>query len=116
MLVAEADMDGSRQTASTSSSEDSSGSPAGKGDGAFNTLAKFIFGGNAAGTRMRMTTPVFSDNRGSMQFVIEPSYQVWKLNIPNLLPSTDMTDVDHVCIYRRDVDWSARHSLHHASC
>lgn len=77
MLVAETDMDSRSQEASTSGSDsDSNSSPAGKGDGAFNTLAKYIFGGNAAGARMSMTTPVFSDNRGAMQFVIEPGYRV----------------------------------------
>lgn len=77
MLVAEADMDSRSQEASTSGSgSETNNSPAGKGDGAFNTLAKYIFGGNAAGARMSMTTPVFSDNRGAMQFVIEPDYQV----------------------------------------
>ncbi len=77
MLVAEADMDSRSQEASTSGSgSETNNSPAGKGDGAFNTLAKYIFGGNAAGARMSMTTPVFSDNRGAMQFVIEPGYQV----------------------------------------
>ncbi|CAL8466016.1 g5552 [Coccomyxa elongata] len=77
MLVAEADMDSRSKEASTSGSRASSSksSPAGKGDGAFNTLAKYIFGGNAAGARMSMTTPVFSDNRGAMQFVIEPGYR-----------------------------------------
>ncbi|BDA48214.1 probable heme-binding-like protein At3g10130, chloroplastic at C-terminar half [Coccomyxa sp. Obi] len=76
MLVAEADMDSRSQEASTSgSASEANSSPAGKGDGAFNTLAKYIFGGNAAGARMSMTTPVFSDNRGAMQFVIEPGYR-----------------------------------------
>lgn len=78
MLVAEADMDSRSKEASISGSHASSSNsiPAGKGDGAFNTLAKYIFGGNTAGARMIMTTPVFSDNQGAMQFVIEPGYRV----------------------------------------
>lgn len=77
MLVAETDMDAA-STTTTSSSRSSSGgaSPAGRGDSAFNALARFIFGGNVAGARMRMTTPVFSDSQGRMQFVIEPTYKV----------------------------------------
>ena len=70
MLVAETKMDAS------SSGRKDDGSPAGKGDGAFNALAKYIFGGNASGTKMQMTTPVFTDDRGTMQFVIDPSFQV----------------------------------------
>ena len=70
VLVAETKMDAS------SSGRKDDGSPAGKGDGAFNALAKYIFGDNASSTKMQMTTPVFTDDSGTMQFVIDPSYQV----------------------------------------
>ena len=74
VLVAETQMD-----ASNSGAKDD-GSPAGKGDKAFNALAKYIFGGNASSTKMQMTTPVFTDDRGVMLFVIHPSLQVCALN------------------------------------
>ena len=70
VLVAETKMDAS------SSGRKDNGSPAGKGDGAFNALAKYIFGDNASSTKMQMTTPVFTDDSGTMQFVIDPSFQV----------------------------------------
>ena len=70
VLVAETQMD------VASSGKKDSGSPAGEGDKAFNALAKYIFGGNASSTKMQMTTPVFTDGRGAMQFVIDPSIQV----------------------------------------
>ena len=76
VLVAETQMD-----APNSGAKDD-GSPAGKGDKAFNALAKYIFGGNASSTKMQMTTPVFTDDRGAMQFVIDPSFQV---RAPNCL-------------------------------
>ncbi|PNW83042.1 hypothetical protein CHLRE_06g304400v5 [Chlamydomonas reinhardtii] len=44
--------------------------PAGAGNKAFNTLARYIFGDNQARAKMAMTTPVFSDTAGSMRFVI----------------------------------------------
>ncbi|GFR50703.1 hypothetical protein Agub_g12960 [Astrephomene gubernaculifera] len=44
--------------------------PAGAGSRAFNTLARYIFGDNATGARMAMTTPVFSDTSGTMSFVV----------------------------------------------
>ncbi|KAG2497077.1 hypothetical protein HYH03_005072 [Edaphochlamys debaryana] len=47
--------------------------PAGPGQRAFGSLAKYIFGDNAARTKMAMTTPVFSDTAGSMRFVIGQS-------------------------------------------
>lgn len=37
---------------------------------AFRELAKFLFGGNATGTRMAMTTPVITSDSGAMQFVL----------------------------------------------
>ncbi len=70
VLVAETKMD------SSGSDRKDGGNPKGRGDGAFNALAKYIFGDNASSTKMQMTTPVFTDDRGTMQFVIDPSYQV----------------------------------------
>lgn len=70
VLVAETKMDAS------SSGRKDDGNPAGRGDGAFNALAKYIFGDNASSTKMQMTTPVFTDANGTMQFVIDPSFQV----------------------------------------
>ena len=55
---------------------ESSVSPAAGGGGAFNALAGYIFGGNAARERMAMTTPVFTESRGSMQFVVRTSDDV----------------------------------------
>ena len=60
----------------TSSSAPESVNPAAGGSGAFNALAGYIFGGNAARDRMAMTTPVFTDSRGSMQFVVRTSDDV----------------------------------------
>jgi hypothetical protein len=55
----------------TGSSSSSSGiNPASVGIKAFNALAGYIFGGNAAGTKMAMTTPVFSSTDGTMEFVV----------------------------------------------
>lgn len=69
-IVAESPLDG----VSVTSAEVPGGfSPAGLGRTAFQSLAGYIFGGNAAGTKMAMTTPVLSDTRGFMQFVIGPS-------------------------------------------
>jgi hypothetical protein len=47
--------------------------PAGPGNKAFNTLARYIFGDNRAAARMAMTTPVYSDTTGTMRFVIGPT-------------------------------------------
>lgn len=47
--------------------------PASKGVAAFNALAGYLFGANAAGLKMRMTTPVLSGTDGRMAFVIGPS-------------------------------------------
>ena len=69
-------MDGVQASTSGSSGGSEATSPAGRGDGAFNRLAGFIFGGNKSGARMAMTSPVLSDSRGRMQFVIEPTYKV----------------------------------------
>jgi hypothetical protein len=44
--------------------------PAGRSIGAFRALAGYLFGGNARGAAMSMTTPVLSDSRGRMQFVL----------------------------------------------
>ena len=78
VLVAETKMDAS------SSGRKDDGSPAGKGDGAFNALAKYIFGDNASSTKMQMTTPVFTDDSGTMQFVIDPSFQVGSYEVLHL--------------------------------
>eukprot|EP00877_Chromochloris_zofingiensis_P004288 jgi/Chrzof1/13860/Cz08g15100.t1 len=51
----------------------SSVNPASAGVAAFRALAGYIFGGNAAGEKMKMTTPVFTSTQGTMQFVIGPS-------------------------------------------
>ena len=58
------------------SSGDTAVNPAAGGNGAFNALADYIFGGNAARERMAMTTPVFTDSGGSMQFVVRTSDDV----------------------------------------
>ncbi|GLC36581.1 hypothetical protein PLESTF_001275600 [Pleodorina starrii] len=47
--------------------------PAGPGNKAFNSLARYIFGDNRGAARMAMTTPVLSDTTGTMRFVIGPS-------------------------------------------
>ena len=76
-----ADASASRPAGETSTRTDPSGgaasvSPAAGGGGAFNALAGYIFGGNAARDRMAMTTPVFTDSGGSMQFVVRTSDDV----------------------------------------
>lgn len=38
--------------------------------GAFRELAGFLFGGNAEGQKMSMTTPVITSDTGAMQFVL----------------------------------------------
>lgn len=74
-------MDALPSSSSTNSSNaDSSSSskgvnPASAGMKAFNALAKYIFGGNAAGAKMAMTTPVFTSTDGTMQFVVQPQGQ-----------------------------------------
>ena len=90
-LVAEAPLDGcgapgGDQAAAGSSGgggEDGGGSgsgsdgggvsPAGPGVKAFRALAGYLFGANAEGRKMRMTTPVLSRTDGTMAFVIGPS-------------------------------------------
>eukprot|EP00879_Flechtneria_rotunda_P020020 GHRR01021048.1.p2 GENE.GHRR01021048.1~~GHRR01021048.1.p2 ORF type:complete len:194 (+),score=67.76 GHRR01021048.1:955-1536(+) len=80
-VVAETALDSAEQLDSSSNSADSSSSsskggftlnPAGAGMKAFNALAGYIFGGNEAGTKMAMTTPVLSNTAGYMQFVVDP--------------------------------------------
>jgi hypothetical protein len=68
--VAEAPLDGVGEAASSSSS---SYNPAGRSVGAFRALAAYLFGGNAQGKAMAMTTPVLSDSAGRMQFVLPSS-------------------------------------------
>ncbi|KAG2428941.1 hypothetical protein HXX76_011185 [Chlamydomonas incerta] len=63
--------------------------PAGAGNKAFNTLARYIFGDNQARAKMAMTTPVFSDTAGSMRFVIG---QTTLKTLPSL-PQPNSTDV-----------------------
>jgi len=63
-------------TEQSSSSAPESVNPAAGGSGAFNALAGYIFGGNSARDRMAMTTPVFTDSCGSMQFVVRTSDDV----------------------------------------
>ncbi|GBF94802.1 hypothetical protein Rsub_07974 [Raphidocelis subcapitata] len=83
-LVAETPLDGCAPAAGAGSGqgEASSGGgggggggadPAGPGGRAFNSLAGYLFGGNAEGRKMRMTTPVLSSSAGRMAFVIGPS-------------------------------------------
>lgn len=42
----------------------------------FNRLAEYIFGGNKTNEKMEMTTPVFTDTSGKMQFVIGSKFKV----------------------------------------
>ncbi|CAG9465527.1 unnamed protein product [Pedinophyceae sp. YPF-701] len=42
--------------------------------GSFQSLARYIFGGNARGEKMAMTTPVFTEPAGRMQFVMGSTY------------------------------------------
>lgn len=56
-----------------SSTGDNGTSPASPGIKAFRELAKYLFGGNSEGRKMRMTTPVLSSTEGTMQFVIGSS-------------------------------------------
>ena len=51
--------------------------PAKGGGSAFNALAGYIFGENSRKETMAMTTPVFSDSNGHMQFVVRSSGEVW---------------------------------------
>lgn len=70
-LVAETPMDEVRAGRSSVTGGPPAGvSPAGPGGAAFGALAGYIFGGNEAGQRMAMTTPVFSDSAGRMRFVV----------------------------------------------
>lgn len=80
MLVAETDLITSQT--STSGRGQELINPADEGGNAFNMLAGFIFGGNADRAQMKMTTPVFTDSQGNMQFPMESKYQV---GIPPLL-------------------------------
>lgn len=56
-----------------------SSDPAGEGGAAFRTLAGYLFGKNAAGERMAMTSPVISDTRGVMQFFVGGGRQARRL-------------------------------------
>jgi hypothetical protein len=48
-------------------------SPASAGVKAFGELAKYLFGGNSEGRKMKMTSPVLSNSEGVLRFVIGPS-------------------------------------------
>jgi hypothetical protein len=74
ILVAETELD--MQASTSGRGDEKTLNPAELGGTAFNMLAGYIFGGNAAGDKMKMTTPVFTDTRGKMQFVMEPKYPV----------------------------------------
>ena len=51
--------------------------PASVGGGSsFNQLAGYIFGNNMQKEKMEMTTPVFTDTSGNMQFVIGSKFKV----------------------------------------
>lgn len=65
-LVAEAAFDASPEKSD----------PAGKGGQAFRDLAGFLFGKNKQQAKMSMTTPVLTDSRGAMQFVLPESIKV----------------------------------------
>ena len=45
------------------------------GGSAFNQLAGYIFGNNIQKERMEMTTPVFTDTAGNMQFVLGSKFK-----------------------------------------
>ncbi|GAB4818457.1 hypothetical protein N2152v2_005503 [Parachlorella kessleri] len=62
----------------------------GPGVTAFRELARYIFGGNAAGVKMDMTTPVFTNaDRSRMQFVLPHRFQVDE-NPPAPLPNSQV--------------------------
>lgn len=45
------------------------------GGSAFNQLAGYIFGNNTQKEKMEMTTPVFTDTTGNMQFVLGSKFK-----------------------------------------
>ncbi|KAI8464718.1 MAG: SOUL-domain-containing protein [Monoraphidium minutum] len=74
-LVAESPLDGvdpSALAAAPAAPPGGGVSPATAGKAAFGELARYLFGGNAEGRAMKMTTPVLSGTDGSMAFVIGP--------------------------------------------
>ncbi|KAF8066298.1 heme-binding-like protein [Scenedesmus sp. PABB004] len=56
--------------------------PASAGMRAFNALAGYLFGKNAAGAKMAMTTPVLSDTAGNMAFVVDAAPQAPPAALP----------------------------------
>jgi hypothetical protein len=83
-LVAECAMGDGPATGATSTTGSSEQvNPAGSGTAAFRQLAAYIFGsGNAEARVMKMTTPVYSDTSGRMQFVIGPSAATTAAGMP----------------------------------
>jgi hypothetical protein len=72
-LVAEAPLDGVPAFVAGGGGDEAqraSFNPAGRSVGAFRALAAYLFGQNTQAKAMKMTTPVFSSSRGSMQFVL----------------------------------------------
>lgn len=68
-LVAETKMASSQGMTATNPASSSGGS-------AFNQLASYIFGSNDRKEKMEMTTPVFTDTTGNMQFVLGSKFKV----------------------------------------
>ncbi|KAL0027314.1 hypothetical protein WJX77_012126 [Trebouxia sp. C0004] len=70
------------QKPSSSNSNSSSNSSSGQGKSAFMTLAGYIFGKNERQEKMAMTTPVFSDSSGRMQFFMGTGRDTGSLPAP----------------------------------
>jgi len=89
-VVAQTFMDGVKASGSTTEPAKFV-NPAANGSAAFGTLARYLFGGNERKESMAMTTPVFSDTQGNMQFVIEPSKHQDPSTVPPPQPGVDVT-------------------------
>lgn len=76
--------------AETSMPSSSNSKPTGEGGQAFNTLAGYLFGKNKSSEKMNMTTPVFTDSEGKMQFVLKARkvklYCYYNAQFPNRNP------------------------------